>query len=220
MVSFKIFVAAIAMTLVAVSAAAVKADVAQAAAPGSEKIAVHAAAPAVAGSSDKANIAADGKPSSVHDAAPVGRGGGGYPGYYPPYPVYYGKGKGKGKYKYRAYNGQESGANVASGDMDASVHDAAPVGRGGYGGGYPGYYPPYPVYYGKGKGKGKYKYRAYNGQESGANVASGDMDASVHDAAPVGRGGYGGGYPGYYPPYPVYYYGKGKGKKGFYRYWR
>jgi hypothetical protein len=226
MLSSKMFAVVTAMMIAVVSAAAVKADLAQAAAPVVDKAAVHAAASGAAETSEKAKIASNGMDSSVHDAAPVERGGyGGYPYYpwYPPYPVYYGKGKGKGKWRYRAYNADESGANVASGDMEASVHVAAPVERGGYGG-YPYYprYPPYPVYYGKGKGKGKWRYRAYNGHESGANVASGDMEASVRDATPVERGGYGGGYPGYpyYPPYYPLYYGKGKGKKGYYRYWR
>jgi hypothetical protein len=87
----------------------------------------------------------------------VQRGGYGYPVYshYPPYPypVYYGKGK--GKEEYRAYNGRGSPVNAASRDVEASVHDAAPVQRRGYG--YPvhPHYPryPYPVYYGKGKGR-------------------------------------------------------------------
>jgi hypothetical protein len=79
----------LAIMVVAISAAAVKAGVAQPAAPISEK------------------VATGGMGSAVDDAAPVGRRGyDGYPGYprYPPYPIYYGKGKGKGKWRYRAYS--------------------------------------------------------------------------------------------------------------------
>jgi hypothetical protein len=138
MLSFKMFAAVMAMMIVAVSAAAVNSDLAQAASIGAKE-AVHAAASGVSETSEKADIAATGMASSMHDAARVERGGyGGYPyhPWYPPYPVYYGKGKGKDKWKNRAYNVRESGDIVVSGDMEASVHDSTPVERGGYGG-YP-----------------------------------------------------------------------------------
>jgi hypothetical protein len=161
MVTYKIFAAAAAMMMIAVSAAAVMAEVVHGA-PGSVKAAVPAAEAVSAAKSEKAEVSSGSMGATVRDAAPVERGGyvDEYPGHpvYPPplphpYPVYHGKGK--GKKGYRAYNGRGSPANAASGDVEASVHDAAPVERGGYG--YPVYphYPPrpYPVYYGKGKGR-------------------------------------------------------------------
>jgi hypothetical protein len=102
--------------------------------------------------------------------------------------------------------------------MGAIVRGAAPVERGCYIVEYPGHpvYPPplphpYTVYHGK--GKGKKGYRAYS-RGSAVNAAFGGVEASVHNAAPVERGGYGYAvYPDYLPhPHPVYY-GKGKGRK-------
>jgi hypothetical protein len=76
-----------AMMIVAAFAAAVRAEVAQAAAPISEKAAVHAAASDVAVTLEKDNVGANDISSSVRYAAPVERGGyGGYP--YPKYPRY------------------------------------------------------------------------------------------------------------------------------------
>jgi hypothetical protein len=159
--SFNIFATAAAMMMIAVSAAAVMAEVAHGAS-GSVKAAVPAAEAVSAANSEKAELASGSMRATVRDAAPVQRGGYAdeYPGHpvYPPpvphpYPVYHGKGK--AKKGYRAYNGRGSPVNAASVDVEASVHDAAPVQRGDYG--YPVYphYPPhpYPVYYGKGKGR-------------------------------------------------------------------
>jgi hypothetical protein len=66
---------------------------------------------------------------------------------------------------------------------------------------------PLPYLLGKGKGKGKMWYGAYDGLEFADNVASSDMEASVHDVALVQLGGYGVGYPEYpyHPPYPVHH---------------
>jgi hypothetical protein len=67
MLSFKMFAAVTAMMIVAVSAAGDRADLVQAAAPVGDKAAVHAAASGAAEASEKANIAANGMASSVHD---------------------------------------------------------------------------------------------------------------------------------------------------------